>query len=243
MYVRQALLKIGQNSEVSLQKNLYYNSVKIKSILMPISWYNINSYNNTFTINSTVVTLVKSQYDVNELCAHLSTISTAIGANTFEFNYSSTTGKITILESGTTNFALTWDSNNVLRNMLGFTENKTGSYTYTGANIVNMRYTESIYIKFDNFQTLHNYEYDSMNESIDSANIGLLLNDNVANWGYNQKFEIKTAEGQILEKIFRNCSKKIMTRIMCTFLDEYGNNLEMNGRKANFVFQIFEKQN
>ena len=124
-------------------------ALKVLEVQIPFTWYTINTYNNTFTLDDGVgsakVTITPGNYDssqmITELQNDLHTASVAAGGSyTYTVTYSSITQKFTIVSSQTSgNFSLVFgDFENYEGDfdpsvMLGFRYTNTSS-TYSVGN-------------------------------------------------------------------------------------------------------------
>ena len=141
-------------------KTIQKASVSIINAQIPLSYYNVNIYNNvikillgatTYTINLTV-----GNYTSTTLMTLLQTDFTSAGLTGFTFSYSTTTGKMTI--SYTSSFSILYSGSTGLA-VLGYstTSNTTGS-TLVGAYPLNLLGTLRIRVLSTQLSC---YNYDS----------------------------------------------------------------------------------
>ena len=120
------------------QKKQYY--VRLENVRIPISFYNINSNNNTFGWTASVGPDVESfdltpgNYSIDDLCAEVEIQMNLLDGNTYDITYNEPTQIVNIASTGTENVsALTGDG----WQMLGFdtTETITGASNVDGTNV------------------------------------------------------------------------------------------------------------
>lgn len=83
-------------------------AIKILEVQIPFSWYTINIYNNTFTLNGgggpVTITIPVGNYNAESLAAALGTLMTAAGSATYTVTYSPLTQKFTIISDQISGF-------------------------------------------------------------------------------------------------------------------------------------------
>jgi hypothetical protein len=130
------------------EKDILKASISVISAQIPVSYYNINIYNNILkVVNSSVtytITLTTGNYTSTTLQTLLSTLFIAQGLNNFLFAYSTTSGKLTI--TNTTSFSILHTGSTCL-GVLGFESESdtlsslnaiTGLYTVIGTYPLNL---------------------------------------------------------------------------------------------------------
>ena len=96
--------------------------ISIESLIISKSYYAINEWNETFTINATPVTLTRGNYSASAFIAHLKVVLDATAIGTFSVTYSTITGKLSIsINAGT--FTITSNTKNY--NYLGMVKSTT----------------------------------------------------------------------------------------------------------------------
>lgn len=111
-----------------------YNNklIRINKIIVPYTFYNIDSTNNLLKTSAGNVSVPTGFYDIDTLTTYIQTALKVFDAS-FTCTYSLTSFKITIAR--TTNFNLTL-STSTINDVLGFLYvDKTGAASYTGTNI------------------------------------------------------------------------------------------------------------
>jgi len=148
------------------KRKIFFKKMRILEAIIPFSFYNINSTNNTFIFNDGVadrtVTLTPGQYDYITFPTEIQTKMNTFGILTFTVVYNPNTKNLTITEtSGPTNFDLKFVSTDEICDFIGFLrQTYTGVSTYTAPYITNFRPYNYIGMKLDNFQPSKNTIYD-----------------------------------------------------------------------------------
>ena len=63
------------NNHKVIDKSQYF-TICVKSAAIKVTWYNLNSYNNTIVVNNHIYTLTPSNYNVYSLATALTTLLT-----------------------------------------------------------------------------------------------------------------------------------------------------------------------
>lgn len=134
---RNRLRGTSTNFDVNINPSITFSSMRLKSFHVPVSWYNITSDNNTFTIEQAsidyTVTVTVGRYDMTQLLSALeSGLNTATGS-TFSCTRDDKTGLVTIADTTPTNFII--KSNGNLEDYLGFTSQQSGGASYTASKV------------------------------------------------------------------------------------------------------------
>jgi hypothetical protein len=127
--------------KVTIERISNVRNVKIQNVIIPLSYYNINSLNNSITFNDGVLrtaTLTLGSYTANQLATMIQTAMNAISTLVFTITYNSITQKFTI--SSTSNFSLIFTiQTSLLPVMLGFNYTTySGASTYTSVNVASV---------------------------------------------------------------------------------------------------------
>lgn len=160
--------------------------ISVESAQFPVSFYNVNTSNNTLKINvtgtTTTLTLTVGNYNSTTLVEMLQTVFTSAGLTGFTFLYSTITGKLTITK--TPLFTITASGSTCL-GFLGYdTTTDTTGTSLTGTSPLNL--LGSLRIKVVS-TTLNTFNVDSAFKGgvsllgtipINSGNFGLILYEN-----------------------------------------------------------------
>lgn len=119
------------------EKDILKASISVINAQIPVSYYNINIYNNVLKVlvgvSTYTITLTTGNYTSTTLTTLLATLFTAQGLTTFTFSYSTTSGKLTI--TNTTPFTILFSGSTSL-GVLGFDDSSN-----TVATLVSLLYT------------------------------------------------------------------------------------------------------
>lgn len=228
----------------------YY--MRFENINIPLSYYNIDSNWNTFKVIETdgvtphTITIVvdEGNYTISELIAEL---ETQLDANTQDSNnytltYDIVRNKITFLYNAGTSTSVTVDSianGSTLNYALGFGIPDTDLITNLDSTqvfvdgveqettyIVNVDIKNHIYMKTN--VTSKNYHRDGR-----KANIGVKIDMNVDR---NQNKVFENHEGACV----RLNNSHTINHIEIDIVDEFDNNVKLNGADWTFDFNIYE---
>jgi len=83
------------NGILKPDKNILYKTISIQNAQIPISYYLINSTNNTLVLNSVSYILIYGNYTTSSIM----TMITNIIPNTYSLSFNSSTGKFTLFNS------------------------------------------------------------------------------------------------------------------------------------------------
>ena len=215
-------------------------SLSLKSVELPILFYNVRSSNstNTFTFTFTysswtnqavTVTITESNYTITTLLSALNTaISTAITSYsglTLTISNNSTTNKLYFTTNAS---SMSFNSSQLITNMLGFTS---GSQTISASSI----YSSGVYnVNLDNY--LNMYFYNIPNES---TNVN----------GFNSTFKVPcNATFQQVLYVNENSNFKqlislkddyfVLNALYVQIYDRFGYSLNPNNGNYSFTLEI-----
>jgi hypothetical protein len=135
----------GSNSisdfKVTVERISNVKNVKIQNAIIPLSFYNVNSFNNSITFNDgslRTASLTLGSYTAVQLATLIQTAMNAISTLVFTITYNSIIQKYTI--SSTSNFSLIFtNQTSSLPSMLGFNYSTYASAsTYTSTNVASV---------------------------------------------------------------------------------------------------------
>ena len=133
-------------------KDLVINRYKVRSIVIPKTYPNVNAYNKTFVLNYNsvdyTITLSQGIYTViTDLTGEMVTkMNTAVGGTPLSASYSSITGKVTFTSS-TSNFFFKFASSGEIASLIGFEETDgIAAATQVSTKRVNLEYSPVIYL-------------------------------------------------------------------------------------------------
>lgn len=209
-----------------IQNKKYIN---IKSIEMPIGWYNIRNFNNILKfkiydsvdmlVNSYSITLENGNYTGANIIAILQSLMNAvISGTTTTITYSTITNKITI--SLTNSFYIEIIETE-LSKILGFSNLQKGQSNINSVNCCNLNFDNYIILNIKGAQSQYNNNI-SIKLPV-NVNQGQVLNLIGNNDLFNQKLEI-------LDNVLYNLHIKIT--------DKYGQSLSNNGIDWSMTIEL-----
>lgn len=142
------------NFNINLQKSLKGRKAQISYLQMPVTYYNVNSSNNTFTANivdapETIINVTPGSYNISDIINYLQGALSFLGTVTVTLN------PITFLFTISCNniFYLNFNVNNSIAEVLGFNPNLIygGQLSYTAQKAPKL-FDNAIYISC-NFAT------------------------------------------------------------------------------------------
>lgn len=144
------------NFTVRMNNITHIEKLSIRKIVVPLTWYQINQYNNRFDFNDGTlrpITIPDGVYTASSLAAEIqSQMNASPSALTFTVVFNNITKKITFSEtSGPTGFVLDFDINNSLYEIVGFAKSTlSGLATYTGPDTVDINQNNHVINVFSN---------------------------------------------------------------------------------------------
>jgi hypothetical protein len=167
------------NFTVRMNNITHIEKLSIRKIVIPLTWYPINQYNNRLDFNDGVlrpITIPEGVYTATSLAAEIqSQMNASPSALTFTVVFNNVTKKITINEtSGPTNFILDLNIANSIYEVIGFAQSTlSGAATYTGPNTVDINQNNHVINVFSN--TLNRFDRrvhssDKLGQTIREAN-------------------------------------------------------------------------
>lgn len=195
-------------------------SLELKNILIPYTFYNVNSTNNVLTIFKTGdtqnrdVTLTPGNYNITDFLVQLKTQldSSAGPVQTYTCTYNVNTYKITIVQNSSTFIIF---ATSTLKHLLGLgTSNTVASITQTMPNVFDLSYTNIIKV-FSNALTKFDSKFSSSNVN-DSGILTVIPIHNVL-FGENIDYQFRTYYIDIHSMNEENIDIRLA--------DKYGNSL------------------
>lgn len=167
------------NFSVRMNNITHIEKLSIRKIVIPMTWYPINQFNNRLDFNDGTlrpITIPEGVYTASSLAAEIQSLMNASpSALTFTVVFNNVTKKITINEtSGPTNFILDLNISNSIYEIIGFTQSTlSGAATYTGANSVDINQNNHVINVFSNALNRFDrrvHSSDKLGQSIREAN-------------------------------------------------------------------------
>ncbi len=200
----------------------------LTSVQIPVSYYNVNSNNNSIIFNEggadLTATITPGVYDTSSLPAAIKTAMDAKSGSSYTVTYSSITSKLTIaITAGT--YTIKGDSKlNTSTYIMGFSTSQTAAASLVGNNIVNLRYTATIYIEVNKYALVSPTKYGSV---VPTATFAIPITVDSLD---TQVYDAKTS---IPQYIYVSPMTKNLT---VNLYSDSSNALDLNG--ANWVFSL-----
>jgi hypothetical protein len=218
----------------SLDKQYF---VSIQNVRIPITFYNINSNYNTFTLTFSVsgaqtITIAEGNYTTDELISELETqIDGIVGAGLFTFDTVPITSKVTITSTGAediTSFTSGWD-------ILGIedTQTLTGASTLTGNKVSFTNTMRHLRLVINNITASNSYKNDT-NRSTQAQRVGLLIPIR----GSRDEYQFYENKDGIPYKISTGIQS--INEIIVSLIDSRGNVVDLNGVPWGFELVFSE---
>jgi len=137
------------NFTVSVTNISKIEKISIRKIIIPLTWYQINQYNNKIEINDgaqRIVTIPEGVYSVTSLGIAIQLAINNVGSPlTFTVVFNDTTKKYTIAATTPVNFNLNLNIANSIYNIIGFPNiNQTGQFSYVGTGTPNLNHNNDV---------------------------------------------------------------------------------------------------
>jgi len=217
------------NFQTKVQRQRFVDgsyTIKLISASIPLSFYTVNSSNNTIVIGGTHYTLTPGKYSATTLCAELSRLFVLQNpADTTSFVVNASTGLLEIVPSITQTF-----NSSTAYELLGIpasTVNLVATVKYIGTNIVKLNGVATFYVRAPG-----------------------LVRDSYSDWpGLPNDFltSIDVTEDHLnfeIQKYLPNQSPelplmvKILNDIQIILTDEKNEEVDLNGLDTSFTFVI-----
>lgn len=186
------------NFSVRMNNIAHIEKLSIRKIVIPLTWYPINQYNNRLDFNDGVlrnITIPEGVYSAVTLAAEIqSQMNASPSALTFTVLFNNVTNKITINEtSGPTNFALNLNIDNSIHEIIGFAKtDQTGAATYTGPQTVDINQNNHVVNVFSNALN----RFDSRVHSSDKLGQSIRESNTQTSWG--QYIDLESFQSVVL---------------------------------------------
>ena len=245
----------GQNADADFTVNFgekisEVRSMEVKSIDVPLTFFNINSSNNTFYINASLITLTPGFY------ANVATVATEINSKMISAGFSAADISFSTVSINQTSVfrtnTVTYDISFVVINsplsyktnlgwLLGFRKN---SYRVTSSS--NSAVSEcSIYLKNPRHLFLAINEFSSTNVNsflapFENANLNknIIARISVSDTGFGTTIIASDGNGLLVSEIRKYLEKVNIQRMHVQLLDDAGNVVNLNGSDFAFTLKI-----
>lgn len=209
----------------------------ISSLVMPFSYYVINSNNNQLVFlhptvggGSTTITVTAGNYSASELVTSIQTSLDAISAGAWTISYDTKTGKFSFSTSATSFGLDATASNSILHNLMGFdkTTYAASTATKTSTNVADLSGPKYIYLKSNALAFKSQYEPISSNSALKNVILGIPVEVNPFDTIVYKNYD-DTSNTKPYEREFPNI-------IDIQLVDENNNEVNLNG--CDFQFEI-----
>jgi len=167
--------------KVSINRLSNIRSVKIQNMIIPLSYYNINSQNNILIFDDPVIrviSLTPGTYTANQLAVELATRMSAASTLTFNVSFNSIVSKFSIVGTGVFNLLFANSMGPSLPEILGFQRQVySGLSTYTSDNVVSINRLYSQLNVCSSRLSTHNQQVISSNQFL--GNLICTVNNSV----------------------------------------------------------------
>jgi hypothetical protein len=189
--------------------------IGLNSLTIPNTVYNIQSYNNSITIDSTEYTITPNNYDSDTLTTELNSvlpISVSFDDNSNKFTFSDTSAFI--INSAT------------MAEVLGLSDDlpTASASSFTASHVINLSGVTNIHLKLNNI-TLNNLTGRGVSSPILAS---VVNNSNFSDYVFYQPNEI----------IYHMINATKISYFDFTLTDQNDRVLELNGSKYNFTLTI-----
>jgi hypothetical protein len=186
IYFNSADRQSGTSSNFILKYDLrqFYKCERyyISSLIMPFSYYVVNSNNNVLLFlhptvggGSTTITITAGNYTPSELVTTIQTALDAISAGLWTISYNTKTGKFSF-STGATSFGFNaTSSSSILHNLMGFdqTTYTASTSTKTSTNVADLSGPKYIYLKSNALAFKSQHEPISSNSQLQNIILGI----------------------------------------------------------------------
>lgn len=222
-----------------LEDNVRFTQMRVISVLIPGSFYNINNTNRYLTIEQTftdppnppvvtdyTISIASGNYNIATLAQQL---QASIRANTnmvnFTVTYSETTGKLTLNSGSASYYFSLGPSNYSILEVLGFANDDTLSVTsITAPNVVNLSGYKKLYIRANTGLNVYSDREDKF------TNILAVVPNTVA--------PFENIDIEFTRPLVMDCAGLSSLRIKLT--DEAGRVIDLNGQNWSMIIELLE---
>lgn len=199
--------------------------LKFINASVPLSFYNINQYNNTFNTSVGNFVMTNGNYNALQLEAHLNVLLAGVGI-TCDFN--EITNQFTFTRAN----AWTYLGTSTSQTILGFTAgnqvavNIAGTWTLTSTNCCDLTYTKNVYVDIDNI----------VSNNLMSVNGGFTP--------VMKSIPIDLSQGSILTFVDSGetslkLKENFISYLHIRLLDDNLNTLNLNGLHFSLTFELY----
>jgi len=231
------------SSQASINKNQSYNTdlifffdtpiyctndynicLKLTNISIPLSYYNINQYNNSLNFNIGNFTITQGNYNALQLRNELNNLLSGVG---IIVSYSMTTMKFTFNRATAFQYLATSTTHTIL----GFNgaKNSTlvgGIQTIISDNVIDLSYTKNIFIEVQNIST---FNLTSLTQGFTNIWKSLVVDKNQGSLLTYNNFDESSLK----------LKESFISYLEFKLLDDDGNLINLNGCHWNISIEVY----
>lgn len=202
-------------------------TIKLISASIPLSFYTVNSSNNTIVIGGTQYTLTPGKYSATTLCAELSRLFVLHnGADTTAFSVNASTGLLEIIPSITQTF-----NPGSATELVGISNtsniNLVATVKYTGTNIVKLNGVSTFYVRAPGLVANSYSDWPGLPNDFLTA---IDVTEDHLNYEIQKYLPNQSPELPLMVKILND--------IQIILTDERNEEVDLNGLDTSFTFVI-----
>lgn len=240
------------NADVNLvlgEKISEVKSIQVDSADIPITFFNINEYNNSFVIKITspsvsshTIVLTPNYYTslsavANEINTQIQAIGTYFNVADVSFNLNGNRG---VFSTTYNSYDISFNNTSGLGWLLGYRGN---SYTINGSNknavsegVAFLKYPRHIYIALNEFSNSSNMNAFYVPGKNSNLNKNIIARVSVPDTGFGTTITASHSNGFLVSEVRRYLEKVGIQRIQLQLLDDNGEVINLNG--GDFVVNL-----
>jgi hypothetical protein len=217
-------------------------SIEVDSVDIPITFFNINSHNNSFiikinspSVSTHTVSLTPGFYTsllavATEINAQIRAIGTNFAVTDVSFNLSGNRG---VFSTTSKSYDISFNSSSGLGWLLGYRGN---SYSINGSSkkaisegVALLKYPRHIYIALNEFSNSSNMNAFHVPGNNSNLNKNIIARVSVPDTGFGTMITASHGNGLLVSEVRKYLEKVNVQRIQVQLLDDAGNVIDMNG--------------
>lgn len=242
----------GQNADADFniafgEKISEVKSMEVDSIDIPLTFFNINSGNNTFHINTYLITLTPGFY------ANVAAITTEINSKMISAGFSATDisfstvgiNQTSVFRTNTVTYDISLGSTDTYKTslgwLLGFRKN---SYRITSSSksavsecSINLKNPRHLFLAINEFSSTN---VNSFLAPFENANLNknIIARVSVPDTGFGTTITASHGNGLLVSEVRKHLEKVNIQRMHVQLLDDAGNVVNLNGSDFAFTLRI-----
>ena len=242
----------GQNADADFniafgEKISEVRSMEVDSIDIPLTFFNINSSNNTFHVNTSLITLTPGFY------ANVAAITTEINSKMISAGFSATDisfstvsiNQTSVFRTNTVTYDISLGSTDTYKTslgwLLGFRKN---SYRITSSSksavsecSINLKNPRHLFLAINEFSSTN---VNSFLAPFENANLNknIIARVSVPDTGFGTTITASHGNGLLVSEVRKHLEKVNIQRMHVQLLDDAGNVVNLNGSDFAFTLRI-----